>query len=440
MFRRVLTDQTSPADWSRWFKDLRIQLTTSEILLVAPSRFVANQVVSRFLGEVTSAARTAGAADRTGIRVTVGSHPDHARVPSPANRKPPAPRSAEARRRPKTRHPSGHHRFGNYQVGPCNLLAHAASSSVSEHPGGYYNPLFIYGDSGLGKTHLLLAIAHRTRRNHPHLTVRYRTSERFVQEFIQSVSTGRMDAFRRSHRRLDMLILDDFQFLQGKEQTLEEFFWTFDTLQQQGKQVVLGCDRSPRDLDAVTDRIRSRVSAGLITELGSPTTETRMAILQAMNDRGPISLADDVLRIVADHITGNIRDLTSALRQLHAYAQLTNLPITPDLVVQQLAPLAGRVSTPQTPENIMATCAEAFGTTVEEIIEHNRRPIPSEARQVAMYLTRLITGLPFARIGAAFHRGHSTVLSAHRRIASQISRDAKFAARVEAINNLVHSP
>ncbi len=438
LFREVLTARTSPADWSRWFKDLQIRPTPSEILLVAPSQFVANQVVSRFLAEVESAVRTAGAASRSDIRVTVNSN--HRGHPSPTtDHRPP---TGSVKSPPPTRpprHPSTHHRFDNFEVGPSNLLAHAASTSVAENPGESYNPLFIYGASGLGKTHLLLAIVHRARERRPDLTVRYCTSERFVQEFIRSVSKRRMEKFRSRYRQVDLLVVDDFQFLQGKAQTLEEFFWTLDSLQQKGNHVVIGCDRSPRELEAVADRTRSRVSAGLITEITAPTGDTRMAILQALNDRGPITLTDDVLQIVADHITNNIRDLASALRQLHAYANLTNLPVTPDTVAQQLAPLSGLRSVQRTPEKIIAVCADVFETSVEDILNYNRRPIPSAARQVAMYLTRQITGLPFARIGVVFHRGHSTVLSAHRRVTSQISRDRGFADRVNTIYERIHS-
>ena len=439
VFREVLTARTSPADWSRWFKDLHIDLTSSEILLIAPSQFVANQIVNRFLTEVESAVRTAGAVGPFGIRVTVGPNSVH-RQPSAAQ---PMRTLANGKAKPpprsRSRHPTSHHRFDNFQVGSSNLLAHAAATSVAENPGRHYNPLFIYGASGLGKTHLLLALSHRAKEQRPDLRVRYCTSERFVQAFIESVVRRRMHSFRRRFREVDLLILDDFQFLQGKEQTLEEFFWTLDCLHQGGKQVVIGSDRSPRELDAVADRTRSRVSAGLIAEITPPALETRLSILEALNRRGPVRLSDDVLAIVAEHITHNIRDLASAIRQLHAYSQLTNQPITPETVCRRLEPLSGRPPMPQAPEAIIEACAQAFKTNVEDILAHNRRPVPSEARQVAMYLTRQITGLPYSRIGAVFDRKHSTVLSAHRRVADQISRDPRFADRVTTIYNLIHS-
>lgn len=452
LFRETLTAHTSPDDWSRWFKDIEVALTPSEILLKAPSRFVASQVSNRFLPQVESAAKTAGAGQGSRVKVTVkrfstprgkpatrsapGPATSHRPTPDPAPAdSPQGPSSAETR----LLHPSNHYRFDNFEVGSSNLFAYAAASSVADNPGQHYNPLFIYGMSGLGKTHLLLAIAQRARRHQRGVTVRYCTSEGFVQDFIRSVGKRRMEEFRRRFRAVDMLIMDDFQFLQGKERSLEEFFWTFDSLYTAGKQVVLGCDRPPRDLKGVSPRTRSRISAGLITELVPPGFETRMAILRRLQREQDTSLEDDVLGIIANHLTDNIRDLAAALQQLHAYAKLTRLPVTPQAALQQLAPISTLPPLRQTPETIMTACADAFETTVEEILHHNRRPIPTAARQVAMYLVREITGLPFARIGSAFHRGHSTVLSAHRRVLAQISRDRRFADRVTAIYEAVHN-
>ena len=444
LFRQTLTAHTSPDDWSRWFKDIEISLTPSEILLKAPSRFVASQVSNRFLSQVESAAKTAGAGQACRVRVTVkplaplrrqGESLRHGVDRSSPSVPPDKPGLPESR----LRHPSNHYRFENFEVGSSNLFPYAAASSVADKPGALYNPLFIYGGSGLGKTHLLLAIAYRSRQR-PGLTVRYCSSESFVQEFIRSVGKRDMDAFRRRYREIDMLIIDDFQFLQGKKQSLEEFFWTFDSLHQSGGHVVLGCDRPPRDLDGVDARTRSRISAGLIAELVPPGFETRMSILRRLQQDIPTPLGDDVLSIIATHLTDNVRDLVGALQQLQAYGKLTERPVTAEAALQQLAPMSGLPPLRHTPEAIISACAAAFETTVDEILHHNRRPIPSAARQVAMYLVREITGLPFARIGQAFNRGHSTVLSAHRRVLAQISRDQTFAKRVTAIYNAVHSP
>lgn len=457
LFRKSLTAHTSADDWSRWFKDIEVSLTSSEILLQAPSRFVASQVSNRFLSQVESAAKSAGADQACRVRVTVkplaptarqredlapGQDPSGARptISDRSTRSKPAAPTEPGSTDSRLRHPSTHYRFDNFEVGSSNLFAYAAASSVAENPGDLYNPLFIYGGSGLGKTHLLLAIAHRARRRFPGLTVRYCTSEGFVQEFIRSVSKRQMDAFRRRFREIDMLLIDDFQFLQGKEQSLEEFFWTFDSLHSGGGQVVLGCDRPPRDLDSVATRTRSRISAGLIAELVPPGFEARMSILRRLQEQSATPLEDNVLSMVATHLNDNVRDLVAALQQLQAYAQLTDRPVTAEAALRQLAPMSGLPPLRQTPETIIAACAAAFETTVDEILHHNRRPIPSAARQVAMYLVREVTGLPLARIGVAFNRGHSTILSAHRRVVAQISSDPAFAQRVTAIYDAVHTP
>ena len=445
IFREVLTACTSTDDWSRWFKDLRVSLTPSEILVKAPSRFVANQVATRFLPEVENAVRTAGKGTSSlEVRVTV----NQARPTSPSRSSnglpaPAPPLPAEKAPRPRdARHPSNRHRLDNFVVGPSNYFAHAVASAVAEEPGGHYNPLFIYASSGLGKSHLLHAIANHARKRHPNLVVRYCTSENFVQQFIQCVSRGQMDKFRRRFRQVDMLLLDDFQFLEGKEQTLEEFFWTFNSLYQRGRQIILSCDRRPRDLTAVEDRIRSRVSGGLLADIMPPTFETRLAILRSMEEKDPQPqpLSEELLSMVAARVTDNVRDLESALRRLSAYSGLTNSPLTSESAARLLAPISDLAASAPTPEKIIAVCAEAFGISSGEILDRSRRPIPSAARRMAMYLTRELTELSFPKIGKAFDRDHSTVISAYRGTLSQISRDRRFANRVTAIHNSIHSP
>ena len=438
VFRKVLTARTSNDNWSRWFKDLQVSPNTSEIVVEAPSRFVANQVKNRFLREVEEAARRAGAGTSPlGVRVTVNktdamrsSNGRAVIAPAVSAKRPPEP--------PAKRHPSSFHRFDTFEVGPSNRFAHAAAWAVAEDP-GIYNPLFIYGASGVGKSHLLHAIANHARKRHPSLVIRYCTSEAFVQSFIQSIGRRHMDNFRRRFRQVDMLLLDDFQFLEGKEQTLEEFFWTFNSLHQDSKQIVLSCDRPPRDLTAVEDRIRSRVTGGLLADVAPPCLETRLAILCRMNADYPQPLPPDVLSLVAERITDNIRDLQSALHRLSAYSRLVNQPLTPQSASELLAPLSGLSRSAPTPEQIIAACAKAFETSVGEILDRNRRPIPSAARRVAMYLTRELTDLSYPRIGKAFGRDHSTVISAYRGTLSQMSTNKRFADRVSAIHNSLHS-
>lgn len=438
VFRRVLTARTSTDNWSRWFKDLQVSPNTSEIVVEAPSRFVATQVKTRFMREVEEAARSAGAGTSPlGVRVTVNKtgpvQPSNGRTVSAPARSAKKPPQA-----PSKRHPSNFHRFDTFEVGPSNRFAHAAAWTVAEDPGAY-NPLFIYGASGVGKSHLLYAIANHARMHHPSLVIRYCTSEAFVQHFIQSVGRRQMDDFRRRFRQVDMLLLDDFQFLEGKEQTLEEFFWTFNSLHQDGKQIVLSCDRPPRDLTAMEDRMRSRVTGGLLADVAPPCLDTRLAILHRLNAAYSQPFPPDVLSMVAERITDNIRDLQSALRRLAAYSRLVNEPLSPQSASDLLAPLSEVSRSAPTPEQIIATCAEAFETSVGEILDRNRRPVPSAARRVAMYLTRELTDLSYPRIGRAFGRDHSTVISAYRGTLSQMSVNKAFADRVSAIHSSLHT-
>lgn len=438
VFRKVLTDRTSTDYWSRWFKDLQVSPNTSEIVVEAPSRFVANQVKARFLREVEEAARRAGAGTSSlGVRVTVkksgATGSANGRAASAPQRSETKPPESVAKR-----HPSNLHRFDTFEVGPSNHFAHAAALTVAEDPGAY-NPLFIYGASGVGKSHLLYAIANHARERHPCLVIRYCTSEAFVQSFIQGVSTRHMEGFRRRFRQVDMLLLDDFQFLEGKEQTLEEFFWTFNSLHQNGKQIVLGCDRPPRDLTDMEERIRSRVTGGLLADIAPPSLDTRLAILRRLNVDSSQPLPADVLSMVAERISDNIRDLQGALRRLSAYSRLVNQPLTPRRASELLVPLSGLSRSAPTPEQIIAACAKAFGTSVGEILDRNRRPIPSAARRVAMYLARELTDLSYPRIGKAFGRDHSTVISAYRGTLSQMSTDKRFAERVSSIHSSLHT-
>ncbi len=439
LFREVLTARTSAEDWTRWFKDLHVSVTASGVVVEAPSQFVANQVVNRFLPEVESAARSAGG--RHAVReVHVKVNPS----PSRSESHPPSPiRGGDSRpvakSPPSPVHPTNLHRFDNFEVDRSSQFAFAAAQAVTDYPGQQYNPLFIYASVGLGKTHLLHAIAHAARQTRPGMEILYSTSEQFVQDFVRSVNKRQMQRFRKKFRQVDMLLVDDLQFLEGKEQTLEEFLWTLDSLQGYGKQIVLASDRGPSDLKNIGERVRSRISAGLITEITPPAIDTRLAILSRRQQNSAHRLEDEVLLLIAEHIPNNIRNLISAHRQLAAYSKLTSAPITPQTAVRQLAPISQSFSLPHTPESIMAVCAQAFDTTVEEILHRNRRPAPSIARQVAMYLARQITDLPFARIGQSFQRGHSTVITAHRKVLSRISHDSRFAERVTAIHKAIHN-
>jgi chromosomal replication initiator protein len=284
--------------------------------------------------------------------------------------------------------------------------------AVAEQPGGHYNPLFIYAGAGLGKTHLLQAIAHHVATLHPRHAIHYTTSEAFFNDFIDGIRRKRMDEFKARYRGVDVLLLDDVQFLEGKEQLLEEFFHTFNALHDHGKQLVFSCDRPPRSLVTLEDRLRSRFEWGLTTDIQPPDVETRLAILRRNAAFAPTAVPADVLQFIAERVVDNIRELEGALTRVTAYAALTHQRIDLEMaadVLQDLLPPARQA--PITPGRILAATAAAFDVTITEFEGPSRRQPLARARQVAMYLCRQLTDLSLPRIGTLFGgRDHTTVL------------------------------
>ena len=307
--------------------------------------------------------------------------------------------------------------FDTYVVGSSNRFAYAASYAVAETPAKTYNPLFIYGGSGLGKTHLLHGIGHYTRAYHKS-KVKYVNSEEFVSDFITSVSEGRMDAFKRRYRQVDILLVDDIQFLQGKESTLEEFFHTFNSLHSSGKQVVLTSDQPPKALGGLDERLRSRFEWGLLADVQPPDLETRIAILSRKGTAEGLDLPFDVLEYIASRITTNIRELEGALIRVTAFASLNKQPVDQTLAEMVLKDI---ISDPEgqeiTTSLIMAQTADYFGITIDDLCSANRSRTMVSARHIAMYLCRELTDLSLPKIGREFGgRDHTTVMSADKKI------------------------
>jgi chromosomal replication initiator protein len=314
--------------------------------------------------------------------------------------------------------------FENFVIGRSNRFAHAAAQSVAEMPARKFNPLFIYGDAGLGKTHLLQAIASYVNDNYPTHRVRYVTSETFLNEFIESMHSDSRDAFKRRYRDIDVLLVDDVQFFEGKQETVEEFFHTFNHLHQTSRQVVLSSDRPP-DQIGIEDRLRSRFKQGLMTDIQPPELETRLAILRKKADLDASGIPADVLEFIATHITDNIRVLEGALIRVSAFASLTHEPLTVDRATQVLADLMTQDQPrPITPPLILEETAELFGFTTEEIIsKHRQRPLVT-ARQIAMYVMRELTDLSYPNIARVFGgRDHTTVIHAVEKIGTLMSKD-----------------
>jgi chromosomal replication initiator protein len=308
--------------------------------------------------------------------------------------------------------------FETFVIGSSNRFAHAATVAVAEAPGKAYNPLLVYGDSGLGKTHLLHAIGHYVRTIYPGTRVRYVSSEEFTNDFINSIRDDKASAFQRRYRDVDVLLIDDIQFLEGKIQTQEEFFHTFNTLHNATKQIVITSDRPPKQLSALEDRLRNRFEWGLICDVQPPDLETRIAILSKKADQDHLNVPADVLEYIASRIATNIRELEGALIRVTAFASLNRQPV--DLVLAE-AVLRDLVPTDGGPEitgaTITAQTAAYYGLTIEDLQGTSRSRVLVTARQIAMYLCRELTELSLPKIGQLFGgRDHTTVMHAERKI------------------------
>nr|WP_087102823.1 chromosomal replication initiator protein DnaA [Nocardiopsis sp. JB363] len=307
--------------------------------------------------------------------------------------------------------------FDTFVIGSSNRFAHAASVAAAEAPAKAYNPLFIHGGSGLGKTHLLHAIGHYTHRLYEGSRVRYVSSEEFTNEFINSIRDGKADGFRRRYRDVDVLLVDDIQFLENKEQTQEEFFHTFNTLHNSDKQIVISSDRPPKQLTTLEDRMRSRFEWGLLTDVQPPELETRIAILRKKAAQEGLAAPPEVLEFIASKISTNIRELEGALIRVTAFASLNRQSVDLDLTGQVLRDLVPNSEVPEiTASSIMSQTAAYFGLSLEDLCGTSRSRVLVTARQIAMYLCRELTDLSLPKIGQQFGRDHTTVMHADRKV------------------------
>ncbi|MGF2946240.1 chromosomal replication initiator protein DnaA [Mycobacterium sp. Lab-001] len=312
--------------------------------------------------------------------------------------------------------------FDTFVIGASNRFAHAAALAIAEAPARAYNPLFIWGESGLGKTHLLHAAGNYTQRLFPGMRVKYVSTEEFTNDFINSLRDDRKVAFKRSYRDVDVLLVDDIQFIEGKEGIQEEFFHTFNTLHNANKQIVISSDRPPKQLATLEDRLRTRFEWGLITDVQPPELETRIAILRKKAQMDRLAVPDDVLELIASSIERNIRELEGALIRVTAFASLNKTPIDKSLAEIVLRDLIADASTMQiSAATIMAATAEYFDTTVEELRGPGKTRALAQSRQIAMYLCRELTDLSLPKIGQAFGRDHTTVMYAQRKILSEMA-------------------
>lgn len=327
--------------------------------------------------------------------------------------------------------------FDTFVVGNSNKFAHAASLAVAETPGRTYNPLFIYGGVGLGKTHLMHAIGHYIKKNIPNIKIAYVTSEKFTNELIDSIKDKETVSFRNKYRKIDVLLIDDIQFLAGKERTQEEFFHTFNTLYESNKQIIISSDRPPKNIPTLEDRLRSRFEWGLITDIQPPDYETRVAILRKKAQLERLEVPDETIYYIADKIQSNIRKLEGALNKVIAYASLNNITVSREIAEQVLKDIIS----PEAPKKItielvQRVVAEHYDLKVEDLKTKKRTRKVAFPRQIAMYLCReLVNGASLPKIGEAFGgRDHTTILHGCEKISAEIENDLELR---ETINKLI---
>jgi chromosomal replication initiator protein len=422
--RESLRTQVSDAVWKSTFQDIdQLGLKGSVLRLAVPNAMVKDRVEGRYLSLVEDILRDAsgddltitlevqpGAAEPTVVvdplDALVGERPAPVPEPQPTarvNGDGPAPASRT---------------FDDFVRGPSNQFAHAAALSVAGQPGRSYNPLFIYGDAGLGKTHLLQAIKHYVEENYRDYVVRYVTSETFLNEFIESIRLNTSAEFKRRYREVDVLLVDDIQFLENRKETQEEFFHTFNALHEGRRQLVLSSDRPPDAISTLENRLRSRFKMGLITDIQPPDLETRLAVLRKKAEGEPIPIPDEVLEFIAMNITDNIRELEGALNRISALAKLLKREVTLPEAEKHLHDILGdRQPRPITPQLILQATSDMFDFTVEEIKGKSRQRPLVTARQIAMYVFRELTDLSYPAIAREFGgRDHTTVIHAVEKI------------------------
>jgi chromosomal replication initiator protein len=431
----------SPANYETWLKETALVAVSDNRFRVAvPNGFAKDWLETRYRSLISQTlARVVGYSVQVDFEVQEGlvveADGEAKAAPAPAaSQKVEVVRGGDVNLNPR-------YTFRNFIVGSANRLAHAASLSVAERPGQAYNPLFLYGGVGLGKTHLMHAIGNQVIARFPRKRVVYASSEKFTNEFITSIQQGKIDEFRARYRRIDLLLIDDIQFIADKERTQEEFFHTFNAIHEDGKQIVLSSDRPPKLITTLEERLRSRFEWGLIADLTAPDLETRIAILRAKAEEHPMPIGSDVLEFVARKVASNIRELEGALNRIVAYAAMGGMPISIDLAQ---AVLSNVLYNPKrrmaTPERIAQVVADYYGVDLDALKGQKRDRAIVMPRQIAMYLMRAETDVSLLRIGQELGgRDHSTVLHACDKIDRETQQNEELRRELAAVKEMIYA-
>jgi chromosomal replication initiator protein len=445
----LLREQVSEAVWLTSFNAVQpLRFDQHTLVLGVPSSVVRERIEGRYLTLVKSVLSDAGG---PGLELRIEVHTDDAAanvhaasvddIHKSASLPVDEPVDPVTSTQPGSLPVNPRYTFDAFVTGTSNRFAHAAALSVAETPARSYNPLFIYGDAGLGKTHLLQGIAHYVNENYPSFTVRYVSTETFLNQFVDAIRTNSPADFKKRYREVDVLLLDDIQFIEGREGLQEELFHTFNALHQANRQIVLSSDRPPDAIPTLEDRLRSRFKMGLITEINPPDLETRLAILYKKAETETIVPPPDVLEFIATHITNNIRELEGALIRVCAYASLTNEEMSVDLAERVLSDIL-KDSQPRqiTPAVILQATSDMFGFPIEEIQGKSRRRPLVTARQIGMYVFREMTDMSYPAIAREFGgRDHTTVIHAVEKIGALMKERRQIYDQVTELTKIIRS-
>ena len=428
--KMLLREELNPTSFNTWIDQslIPVYVIDDKLALQYVSEFIENTIRTRYMSIITGAVSQAAGREMTIELMSVKE-----RIAWQESQKKEETRPLQG---VNTFNPKA--TFDTFVVGSSNRFAHAASLAVAEAPGMAYNPLFLYGGVGLGKTHLMHAIGHFIQDHFPNMRMLYLTSEMFTNELVSAIQKNRNVEFRERFRNVDVLMIDDIQFIAGRDTTQEEFFNTFNALHTAGKQIIISSDRPPREIARLEERLRSRFEWGLIADIQKPDFDTRIAILRKKAENENIAISDEMLEMIASRVESNIRELEGSLNRVNAYARLNRCAINADVIANALHDIAV-VRDPKriTPDLIIDCVADYYGLGSALLRGNSRKKEIAVARHVAVYLTREMTGLSLPRIGDAFSRDHSTIINSCEKVAKMMEESDMMKAAIADLKKII---